>query len=182
MCSTRIVGFLFEWFLRMFSSSERFISIYADNRLRWSFGVQTSKYCFPVQLHSLILCFVCNNCLFIYSFIVPEKNLVYNIPVYEVYSYLNGLPSPWNPANHWVLCFSSTRWENYKGWEGVSNMVFFWRDAQAWRSSLLALPRQVANLLGILQSSFILSSPWLLRSEWAEVDVFIGSLVLISLF
>jgi len=61
-------------------------------------------------------------------------------------------------------------------------MVFFWRDAQAWRSSLLALPRQVANLLGILQSSFILSSPWLLRSEWAEVDVFIGSLVLISLF
>lgn len=47
-------------------------------------------------------------------------------------------------------------------------------------SSLLALPRRVANLLGILQSSSILPSPWLLRSEWAEVDVFIGSLLLIS--
>lgn len=50
-----------------------------------------------------------------------------------------------------------------------------------WISSFLALQRRVANI-GILQSSSILDSPWLLRSEWAEVDVFIGSLLLISLF
>lgn len=49
-------------------------------------------------------------------------------------------------------------------------------------SYLLALPRRVARLPGILQSSSFFSSPWLLRSEWAEVDVFIGSLLLISLF
>lgn len=74
VCSTRIASFLFEWFLRKFSSSEGFISIYDDNRLRWSFGVQISKRCFPFQWH--FHSFVCNNFVFIYSFIVPQRNVV----------------------------------------------------------------------------------------------------------
>lgn len=81
-----------------------------------------------------------------------------------------------------VLLLCSAKQEDFRGWEGVSNRVFLWRDAQIWSYSLLALPSGVANLLGILQNSSILLSPWLLRSEWAEVDVFIGSLLLISLF
>lgn len=61
-------------------------------------------------------------------------------------------------------------------------MIFLWRDAQIWSSSLLALPSRVTNLLGILQNSSTLFSAWLLRSEWAEVDVFRSSLLLILLF
>jgi len=61
-------------------------------------------------------------------------------------------------------------------------VIFLWRDAQIWSSSLLALPSRVTNLLGILQNSSTLFSAWLLRSEWAEVDVFRSSLLLILLF
>lgn len=61
-------------------------------------------------------------------------------------------------------------------------MIFLYTDAQIWNSSLLALPSGVTNLRGILQSSSTLSSAWLLRSEWAEEDVFRGSLLLILLF
>jgi len=61
-------------------------------------------------------------------------------------------------------------------------VIFLWRDAQIWSYSLLALPSRVTNLLGILQNSSTLFSAWLLRSEWAEVDVFRSSLLLILLF
>lgn len=162
-----------------FSLSERFISVYADNRLRWSFGVCICKCCFPVQLHSLVICIVCNNYLFIYFFIASEET------GFE-YSSLPSLQLSQWPIFSWVprkplrSLLSSNGWHS-KGWEGVSNTVFLWRNAQMWISSFLALQRRVANI-GILQSSSILDSPWLLRSEWAEVDVFIGSLLLISLF